>query len=226
MATLVPTKYVVGRHYNQLLLLLALQNENEFLVKLATDRDAPKYEPADVVIIATPLTSDVSTIDLPAGVDENQFPGHYHKTVATIVEGELVPQAVGFKDDSSFTTSNFYISDDSDIVSIAKLSPVDYKPGEVFPSVYKIFSKREFTSEELSEMFTDIQATRVVPWLAYPSYSTHDDFSSFELSSGLYYLNRMEWAASAMEMSVISAKNVANMVSQFINQNIKKKDEL
>ena len=32
MATLVPTKYVVGRHYNQLLLLLALQIENEFLV--------------------------------------------------------------------------------------------------------------------------------------------------------------------------------------------------
>ena len=111
-------------------------------------------------------------------------------------------------------------------MSIAKLSPVDYKPGEQLVSIYKIFSKREFSSEELSQMFSNIKATKVVPWLAYPSYTTHDDFSTFELSPGLYYLNRMEWAASAMEMSVISAKNVANMASQYLNKNIIKRDEL
>ena len=73
------------------------RENNEFVVQYGSDGDKSKYEQADVVVIATPLTSDVSTIDLPEGVDNNQFPGHYHKTVATIVHGELIPEAVGFK---------------------------------------------------------------------------------------------------------------------------------
>ena len=127
---------------------------------------------------------------------------------------------VFWQDDSSFTTTNFYLSPTSDIVSIAKLTPVDYKPGEDdnLPSVYKIFSKREFSDSELHEMFTDINFTHTVPWLGYPHYSTKDDFTSFELAPGLFYLNRMEWAASAMEMSAISAKNVGKMTANFLYQ--------
>ena len=33
---------------------------------------------------------------------------------------------------------------------------------------------------------------------------------------GLFYLNRMEWAASAMEMSVISARNIANLAERHV----------
>jgi len=201
---------------------------NEFRLKIELEGLEPRYQTADVVVIATPLTSDVASIQLPEGVKQDQFPGHYHKTVATVVQGNLIPEAVGFKEGSSYTTTNFYLSDDSDIVSIAKLSPVDYKPDvdDNLPSVYKIFSKRELTESEVASMFSDIRFTHSVPWLAYPEYSTSDDFSSFELSPGLYYLNRMEWAASAMEMSVISAKNVANMAAAFIRENITKKVEL
>ena len=36
---------------------------------------------------------------------------------------------------------------------------------------------------------------------------------SFVLYDNLYYLSAVEWAASAMEMSAISAKNAANMIS-------------
>ena len=36
----------------------------------------------------------------------------------------------------------------------------------------------------------------------------------FELSPGLYYTNNVEWAASAMEMSALSAKNVVNMAAK------------
>jgi len=201
---------------------------SEFRLKIELEGSEPRFETADVVVIATPLTSDVASIQLPEGVKQDQFPGHYHKTVATVVQGNLIPEAVGFKEGSSYTTTNFYISDDSDIVSIAKLSPVDYKPevDDNLSSVYKIFSKRELTENELASMFSEIKFTHSVPWLASPEYTTSDDFSSFELSPGLYYLNRMEWAASAMEMSVISAKNVANMAAAFIRENITKKVEL
>jgi len=200
----------------------------EFRLKVDLEGSESRYETVDVVVIATPLTFDVANIKLPGGVKQDQFPGHYHTTVATVVQGNLIPEAVGFKEGSSYTTTNFYLSDDSDIVSIAKLSPVDYNPDldDNLPSVYKIFSKREFTETELSFMFSDIKFSHSVPWLAYPEYTTSDDFSSFELSPGLYYLNRMEWAASAMEMSVISAKNVAKMATAFIRENITKKVEL
>ena len=65
-------------------------------------------------------------------------------------------------------------------------------------------------------MFSNITSTHTVSWLAYPSYSLTDDFSLFELMPGLYYQNRIEWAASAMEMSVIAARNVANLASNYI----------
>ena len=81
----------------------------------------------------------------------------------------------------------------------------------------------------------NIKFTHVKPWLAYPEYTTHDDLTSFQLApglcltfqfkclaltistfQGLFYLNRMEWAASAMEMSVISAKNIANLAERHV----------
>ena len=131
------------------------------------------------------------------------------------------------QDPSDFTTTNFYLSAESDLVSTSRLSPVDYDPTRdtELPPVYKLFSRREFTSAELDTMFTDITFTRSLPWLAYPSYSLNDDFSLFELMPGLYYQNRIEWAASAMEMSVIAARNVANLASNYIND-AQKKDEL
>ena len=93
------------------------------------------------------------------------------------------------------------------------------------PPVFKLFSKREFTETELAVMFSNITFTHSVPWLAYPSYTLDDDFSLFELMPGLYYQNRIEWAASAMEMSVIAARNVANLASAYIKE-AQKKDEL
>ena len=72
---------------------------------------------------------------------------------------------------------------------------------------------------------------KVVDWLAYPEYTLGDDLNSFVLMPGLYYTSRLaiielliedghqnlktiriEWAASAMEMSVLAASNVANLV--------------
>ena len=72
---------------------------------------------------------------------------------------------------------------------------------------------------------------KVVDWLAYPEYTLRDDLNSFVLTPGLYYTSRLavlellienghhnlksiriEWAASAMEMSVLAASNVANLV--------------
>ena len=123
-----------------------------------------------------------------------------------------------------FTSTNFYLSPESDLVSISQLSPVDFNPerDSSLPPVFKVFSRREFSSPELADLFTNISFSHSVPWLAYPSYSLTDDLSSFELQPGLYYQNRIEWAASAMEMSVIAARNVANLARNYIKDSEKK----
>jgi len=164
----------------------------------------------DIVIVATPLTADKSNITiLPSSP---KFPGSFHTTVATVVEGELIPPM----SEDYFTTTNFYLSPDNFLVSIARLSPVDYDPTKDKPaSVFKIFSTRSLTRTELSALFSDIKSVKVTPWLAYPSYSVNMDLSTFILSPGLYYTNRIEFAASAMEMSAIGAKNVANLAFKY-----------
>ena len=44
------------------------------------------------------------------------------------------------------------------------------------------------------------------------------DFIFISTFLGLFYLNRMEWAASAMEMSVISARNIANLAERHVTR--------
>ena len=58
----------------------------------------------------------------------------------------------------------------------------------------------------------------VTNWLAYPSSTVSDDLTNFQVSPGMFYTSRIEWAASAMEMSVIAAKNIANMVAEYLDK--------
>lgn len=54
-----------------------------------------------------------------------------------------------------------------------------------------------------------VDEVQVLRWKAYPRYSTAERYDKFKLDDGLYHVNAMEWAASAMEMSVISGRNAA-----------------
>ena len=63
--------------------------------------------------------------------------------------------------------------------------------------------------EDLENIFQNAQIIDSVDWFAYPEYSLKYSLPSFKIVDGLYYLNAIEWAASAMEMSMIGAKNVA-----------------
>ena len=70
---------------------------SEFVVKIDFVGSEPREKTFDVVVIAAPLTSDQKRhIKLPDDVDQT-FPGEYHKTVATIIKGNPIPQQFGFK---------------------------------------------------------------------------------------------------------------------------------
>jgi len=178
-------------------------------IKYTTDNEVLATERYEMVIIASALTSDKSSISvLPS---KQEFPGSYHTTVATIVRGNLI------LNENITTTTNFFLSPTNHLVSVAQLSPVDFNPSKDtnLSPVFKVFSKRPLTDSELSTMFSSIESVNVTNWLAYPSYTVKDDLSSFELLPGLFYTSRIEWAASAMEMSVLAAKNVANLAAKY-----------
>lgn len=50
---------------------------------------------------------------------------------------------------------------------------------------------------------------QVTEWQAYPCYGSSQRLPPVELHPNLYYLNGIEWAGSAMEMSSVAAKNIA-----------------
>jgi len=75
------------------------------------------------------------------------------------------------------------------------------------------FSRVELSSDDLAKYFSVIHSSLVVDWLAYPDYKTYPGLGSFKLHENLYYVNNIEWSASAMEMSALAAKNVVNLIT-------------
>jgi len=194
-------------------------SDESFVVKYSSEKSSEMInEEFDIVIVAAPLTSDKTSMLLPLS---QVFPGNYHTTVATVIRGNLVAEGIGYKDDNSTTPNNFYLSTNYPMWSIEKLTPVDYDPtrDQDLPPVFKLFSSHQLTDTELASMFSEIELVSVTNWLAYPSYTVSDDLTSFHVTPGMFYTSRIEWAASAMEMSVIAAKNIANMVAQYLDKN-------
>ncbi len=140
----------------------------------------------------------------------------FRRCVATFVAGKLNASFFGYSDPDDVTPVHFYLTESNKIRSIARQVPVDYTVNEMgsnLPPVWKIFSESKFSDKELDTMFANRTETRVFDWLAYPKYTTKERLSlgTFELAPRLYHVNGIELAASAMEMSVIGARNVANM---------------
>ncbi|TRY68048.1 hypothetical protein DNTS_003632 [Danionella cerebrum] len=174
----------------------------------------------DIVVVATPLHQDVSEINF-SGFSPpipSHFPGQYHQTVATLVHGHLNVSYLGAKD----KPEDFYISDiltvdnkASDINSLSALDPVKIPKGYTLLSashkkVWKIFSSQPLSQNHLQRIFLSWDSVFEKRWLAYPSYNPPQRRTPpFVLHDRLYYLNAVEWAASAMEMSAISSRNLA-----------------
>ena len=183
----------------------------------------------DIVIIATPLTSDKSIIKFVNFTDEFEvpmfdgftepfdFPGHYQRIVCTMVDGRLKPSSLkipkGLHLDEILTTNPRLAYN-----AIGKQHPVSYDndcSNEDYSGVWKIFSPRPFTEEQLKTVFRVRKSTTVIDWLAYPHYKSNQDLGKFTLGPGLLYLNAIEKAGSAMEMSSIGAKNVALLAYKY-----------
>ncbi|KAI1301761.1 Prenylcysteine oxidase [Halotydeus destructor] len=178
----------------------------------------------DMVILAHPLVlSDLKFFNLPKEVTEHieneRSERKYHLTVATFIAGkrtsyeaEKLAQVIVSCNESFFFSRS----------QLCPLFPTNSSEQAHTKDVYKVFSRAILTEEQLNLLFSEISAIEVIPWMAYPDYDAKNNLGRsftkdrFVLHTGLFYNNAIEWAASAIEMSLISAQNTALLVKKYV----------
>ncbi|XP_003447068.1 prenylcysteine oxidase-like isoform X1 [Oreochromis niloticus] len=172
----------------------------------------------DIVVLATPLQASVGSGVQFQGFTPpfDELPGSYHSTVATIVHGYLNTSFFGFPDPRLFPFASVLTTDTPDLFfnSVASVCPVNISAGfrrkqPQEAGVYKVFSPQLLEKSQLKTLFRSYYSVQVTEWQACPRYSSSQRLPPVELHPNLYYLNGIEWAGSAMEMSSVAAKNIA-----------------
>ncbi|XP_076248592.1 prenylcysteine oxidase 1 [Calliopsis andreniformis] len=161
----------------------------------------------DIVIIATPLTNDQAFPISFEGFPKTDFHGvgKYHETIATFIKGDLKPHYFGLDEEL-----DAILSCDPNKTIISSVGKVNSVKNTLKHSrVWKIFSNAPLELGIIEEMFSNLDKVKEINWKAYPEYSTNIQEANFRLHTALYHVNAIEWAASAMEMSAISGRNVA-----------------
>ena len=194
--------------------------ESTYTVSYTSESKEDGSEEFDTVVLALPLTEGTSSLQLLGVPGASTFPGKYQRTLAYVVQGSLNYSALGVTSDWAQTENFFFVDPAEPIASIGRLTPVDFNPGVDInlPTVYKIFSRSDLTKSEIVKYFSSEISVIPVDWLAYPDYKTYPGLGSFQLEDGLYYLNNIEWAASAMEMSALSARNIVNIIKKRLSE--------
>lgn len=181
-------------------------SNNQSKYTLATPTTSDTY---DYVIIATPLSQN-QRIPLKF----NHFPepitpiGDYHQTVSTLILGQLNKKK--FPEFANGDPSIIINTNDDDFFnSIGNLQGIN---GTENREAWKVFSKKPLTDNEIDQLFQRHTEVKIIDWLAYPRYAVPYVPRTFSLAPKLYHINAIEYAASAMEMSCIGAKNVALLI--------------
>lgn len=170
----------------------------------------------DIVLVATPLNrkmSNITFLNFEPPIEE--FHQYYKHIVTTLVKGKLNSTTFSSRTLDNFGLSAILTTDNSDLFinSIAIVSSVREKNNPQSSTdgtnVWKIFSKEALTQEQILKLFLSYDYTVKQQWLAYPHYKPPEKCPSIILHDRLYYVNGIEYAASAMEMSAIAAHNAA-----------------
>ena len=216
---------------------LQLQTNVVSILKVKTEDGIVKYqvktdkatnsEVYDAIIVAVPLEvpSDYISCDLCTHWADKKDMQHFQQTVATFVQGIISGSPFGLKDASQvpealFTTETpklFYSS-------IGKQKDVEKsKIRSISPPVYKLFSREPVTEKQINYLFTSKKDVKAIDWLAYPHYNPPEKLMPFVLDDGVFYVNAIERAASAMEMSAIGGRNAALLTQKYLKSTVPRK---
>ena len=201
--------------------------------QLVVDKDTrAEY---DIVVLAAPQhqRSQLNFVGIPRAVE---LRSRYHRTVSNFFLG--VPNEGYFFTDSvrsklagfSSMPTDITVTDASLFFNTYALNvPVTYVNTDSLHDqffydaftrargarVWKIFSNGDVSVDQANKMFTKILDWQTVDWLAYPEYQVGERMPSFVVHKNFYYVNAIERAASAMEMSIIGGRNVALLARHF-----------
>ena len=210
----------------------------------APSRPFSSEGPFDLVVIAHPLERSCVAIDGGGELRPPAASGRFRRCVAHFVRGVLRPayfhrasDAAGdvgappplpgeiLTSDGSERTVPFYsigLQTAVDVEDEAEARTLVRAALRGSEATWKIFAPAPLTSEQLDALFARrVGEPRVLDWFAYPQYELPQKLSPFVLDppeASLLYLNAIEQAASAMEMSIISARNAANLVARFVDR--------
>lgn len=212
--------------------VVLLPNET-FSVKYqkSPSEDQILSENFDIIVLSAPLIKGNNNIRF-VNFRQNfqQFERPYHQTVTTFVKGTLKSSSFHRNSipDEILTNNNNLLFN-----SISKVLPVDTSKNVTWKNVYKVFSEKPLSRAEIETLFQDVSVIEEKVWQAYPHYYPPEKFVPFVLYPGIYYTNAIELSASAMEMSSISAKNIALLIynswhrnNKIDRKNVDIKDEL
>lgn len=160
------------------------------------------------VVIATPLELTFMQLD-PMYKQKLVADRQFQTTHTAFVRGILQPTYYGGK------VPDIIMTMENPSIPFSSIGLIRYTNTTSKEGIYKLFSRTKITSEQFSLLFKQYQLLKYMPWKAYPVYHPPEQFSKFKLDGGLLYVNAIETAASAMEMSAISGKNAALLLSNY-----------
>ncbi|XP_075714625.1 prenylcysteine oxidase 1-like [Rhinoderma darwinii] len=172
----------------------------------------------DIIIIATPLNKAISKIEFQGfNPPIETFSKPYIQVVTTVVHGKINASFFGCSKPCHFGVSEIFTTDNPKhfVSSISRISPVTFVPESHLSNssgyeIWRMFSPELLTDDQLGLLFESYEGVGAKKWLAYPQYTNAPEkLPPIMLHHGIYYVNSIEWAASAMEICAVSAKNVA-----------------
>ena len=211
------------------------KSEGEGSVKYAiATENGENNEGYDLVIVANPLnTSSVKYNNFSSDVYTAAATTPYHRTVASIYKAKINQKFFGLTTDIANFPQAILTTDMEappfKFNSVGALVPSEMKKDEMEKyrsshrddpeRVWKVFSPQPLTREQCLSLFPEVDQiddSVCCDWLAYPQYIAPYQAPSFILDDGVFYINAIEMAASAMEMSAIGAKNAALLARDYL----------
>ncbi|XP_039692436.1 prenylcysteine oxidase 1-like isoform X3 [Pteropus medius] len=186
----------------------------------------------DIVVIATPLHPDNSTITFegfssPTDVIQDS----YQPTVISLVHGYLNSSYFGFPDPKLFPFANILTTDfPTFFCALDNICPVNIsanfrrkQPQDA--AVWRVQSPKPLLRSQLKTLFRSYYSVQTAEWQAHPVHGSRTTLPKFALHDQLFHLNALEWAASSVEVMAVAAKNVALLAYNRWYQDLDKIDQ-
>eukprot|EP01083_Nonionella_stella_P179208 635607_1 len=218
-----------------------VKNKLDFTVEFRGNEGESETKDYDLVIVATPLEftslalkiNDPTLSQLPTGprsllkinglnpefgngMDEREF----RTTHQIFVSGSLNEKFFGRSEKFLNSLSSIEVTREMNVDKYFTSIGLKHTPTDGTNRIYKMFSRQKLSDDFLSKLFnTQWRVRQYAPWKAYPRFAPPEEFLPFVLDeAGLFYLNTIENAASAMEMVAVAAKNVALLIDRKLNE--------